>query len=89
MILKINCSSSSVNLAYTVFSNFLNMNDPEFFSTQGVSATAFLCIACVTCFLKEPLHLAKFAIANIVQVLAQMIRKVERSKIHIAQVKKF
>ena len=39
--------------------------------------------------LKGPLHLAKFAIANIVQVLAQMIRKVERSKIHIAQVKKF
>ena len=38
---------------------------------------------------KGPLHLAKFAIANIVQVLAQMIRKVERSKIHIAQVKKF
>ena len=35
---------------------------------------------------KGPLHLAKFAIANIVQVLAQMIRKVERSKIHIAQV---
>ena len=32
------------------------------------------------------LHLAKFAIANIVQVLAQVIRKAERSKIHIAQV---
>ena len=39
--------------------------------------------------LKGSLHLAKFAIANIVQVLAQVIRKVERSKIHIAQVKKF
>ena len=39
--------------------------------------------------IKGPLHLAKFTIANIVQVLAQMIRKVERSKIHIAQVKKF
>ena len=38
---------------------------------------------------KGPLHLAKSAIANIVQVLAQMIRKVKRSKIHIAQVKKF
>ena len=38
--------------------------------------------------LKEPLHLAKFALANCVQVLAQMIRKVERSKTHIAQVKK-
>ena len=38
--------------------------------------------------LKEPLHLAKFALANIVQVLAQMIRKVDRSKTHIAQVKK-
>ena len=31
--------------------------------------------------LKELLHLAKFAIANIVQVIAQVIRKVERSKI--------
>ena len=89
MILKINCSSSSVNLAYTVFSNFLNMNDPVFSSTQGISATAFLCIACVTCFLKGPLHLEKSTIANIVQVLAQMIRKVERSKILSAQVKKF
>ena len=39
--------------------------------------------------LKGPLHLAKFAIANIVHVLAQMICKVERSKIHIAKVKKF
>ena len=38
--------------------------------------------------LKASLHLAKFAIANIVQVLAQVICKVERSKIHIAQVKK-
>ena len=38
--------------------------------------------------IKESLHLAKFAIANIIQVLAQVIRKVERSKIHIAQVKK-
>ena len=47
MILKINCSSSSVNLAYTVFSNFLNMNDPVFSSNQGISATAFLYIACV------------------------------------------
>ena len=73
MILKINCSSSSVNLAYTVFSIFLNMNDPVFSSTQGLSPTTFLCIACVMCFLKGPLHLAKFAIANIVQVLAQMI----------------
>ena len=38
---------------------------------------------------KGSLHVAKFAIANVVQVLAQVIRKVERSKIHIAQVKKF
>ena len=39
--------------------------------------------------LRESLHLAKFAITNIVQVLAQVICKVERSKIHIAKVKKF
>ena len=51
MILKMNCSSYRVNLEYTVVSNFLNMNDPAFSSTQGISATAFLCIACVTSFL--------------------------------------
>ena len=51
MILKINCNSSTVNLGYTVFSHFLNMNDPVFSSTQGISTTAFLCIACMTCFL--------------------------------------
>ena len=38
--------------------------------------------------LRGSLHLAKFAIPIVVQVLAQVIRKVERSKIHIAQVKK-
>ena len=38
--------------------------------------------------LKGSLHLAKFAIPIIVQVLAQVIRKVEKSKIHIAKVKK-
>ena len=39
--------------------------------------------------LNGSLHLAKFSIANIVQVLVQAIRKVKRSKIHIAQAKKF
>ena len=34
--------------------------------------------------LKGSLHLVKFARANIVQVLAQEIRKMERSKIYIA-----
>ena len=34
---------------------------------------------------KGLLHLPKFAIANIVQVLVQVIRKVDRSKIHIVQ----
>ena len=39
--------------------------------------------------LRGSLHLAKFAKPIVVQVLAQVIRKVERSKIHIAQAKKF
>ena len=39
--------------------------------------------------LKGCLHIAKSAVANIVQVLAEVTRKVKRSKIHIAQVKNF
>ena len=37
--------------------------------------------------LKGPLNLAKFAIADIAQGLAQMIRKVERSKILLQKLK--
>ena len=34
--LDLDCNSSWINLAYTIFSNFLNMNDPVFSGTQGM-----------------------------------------------------
>ena len=61
----------------------------NFQDTFETCERSFISAVCMTVPLKGPLHLAKFAIANIVQVLAQMICKVERSKTHIAQVKKF
>ena len=56
MKIKSNCSSSWVNLACIVFTKFfkshsINMNDQVFFYHSRHVATAFVYIACMTCFL--------------------------------------